>query len=92
VVVLGVSPDSVERQAEFKAKENLPFRLLSDEAHEVAETYGVWVEKTMYGKKYWGNERTSFIIGPDGKVEKVFRKVKPETHSELVLSALDDLT
>jgi peroxiredoxin Q/BCP len=70
----------------------LPFTLLSDEAHEVAEKYGVWKEKTINGQKIWGNERTSFIIGPDGQVEKVFRKVKPETHSQLVLSALADLS
>jgi len=82
VVVMGASPDSVERQAEFKEKENLPFILLSDENHEVAEKYGVWVEKSMYGKKYWGNERTTFIISPDGKIEQIFRKVKPDTHSE----------
>lgn len=91
VVVMGVSPDSVERQAEFKQKEDLPFTLLSDENHEVAEKYGVWVEKSMYGKKYWGNERTTFIIGPDGKIEQIFRKVKPDTHSEQVLAALSEL-
>ncbi len=91
-MVLGVSPDSVERQAKFKEKENLPFILLSDEAHEVAELYGVWVEKKMYGRTYWGNERSTFIIGPDGTIERIFRKVKPAQHSEQVLAALAELT
>ena len=79
------------RQAKFKAKENLPFILLSDEAHTVAEQYGVWVEKSMYGKKYWGVERTTFVIDPTGRIERIFRKVKPETHSEQVLAALSEL-
>jgi peroxiredoxin Q/BCP len=88
VVIVGVSPDPVKRQAKFKEKENLPFILLADENHEVAEMYGVWVEKSMYGRKYWGNERTSFLIGPNGHIEHIFRKVKPQTHSEQVLAAL----
>lgn len=88
MVVIGVSPDSVDRQAEFKEKENLPFILLADENHEVAEKYGVWIEKKKYGKTYWGNERSTFLIGPDGRIEEIFRKVKPETHSEQVLTAL----
>lgn len=87
-MVLGISPDSVKRQAKFKAKENLPFTLLADEQHEVAEAYGVWVEKSMYGRKYWGVERTTFLIDPEGCIEKIFHKVKPETHSEQVLAAL----
>lgn len=86
--MLGASPDTVETQAKFKAKENLPYRLLADENHEIAEKYGVWVEKSMYGRKYWGNERTTFIISPEGKVEKIFRNVKPATHSEQVLAYL----
>jgi peroxiredoxin Q/BCP len=85
---MGISPDPVERLAKFKAKEDLPFRLLSDENHEVAEKYGVWVEKSMYGRKYWGNERTSFLIDSEGRIERIFRKVKPATHSEQVLAAL----
>jgi peroxiredoxin Q/BCP len=89
-VVLGVSPDSVKQQAKFKEKENLPFTLLADEEHHVAETYGVWVEKSMYGRKYWGVERSTFIIGADGRIEKIFRKVKPETHSEQALAALSE--
>jgi peroxiredoxin Q/BCP len=91
-VVLGVSPDSVKRQAKFKEKEHLPFTLLSDENHEVAEKYGVWVEKSMYGRQYWGVERTTFLIGPAGQIERIFRKVKPKTHSEQVLSALAELS
>ena len=87
-MVIGVSPDSVKRQAKFKEKENLPFILLSDEKHEVAEKYGVWVEKSMYGRKYWGNERTTFLIDPEGRIEKIFRKVNPKSHSEQVLSCL----
>ena len=86
--MIGVSPDNVETQAKFKKKENLPFILLADEKHEVAEQYGVWVEKSMYGKKFWGNERTTFLIDAEGVVKKVFRQVKPQTHSEQVLAAL----
>lgn len=88
MVVLGISPDTVEDEAKFKAKENLPYTLLADEKHEVAEQYGVWVEKSMYGKKYWGVERTTFLIGADGKIEQIFRKVNPATHSEQILAAL----
>jgi len=87
-VVLGVSPDSVVRLVEFKEKENLPFTLLADENHEVATMYGVWVEKSMYGRKYWGVERTSFIIDAAGNIETIFRKVKPKEHNQQVLSAL----
>ena len=86
--MLGVSPDSVERQTQFKEKEKLPFTLLADENHEVADLYGVWVEKSNYGKKYWGVERTTFLVGPDGTIKRIFHKVKPDTHSEEVLSAL----
>ncbi len=85
---MGVSPDSVKRQAKFKEKEKLPFILLSDETHEVAEKYGVWVEKSMYGRKFWGVERTSFLIDPEGSIERIFRNVKPKTHSEQVLSVI----
>jgi len=88
VVIIGISPDPVERLAKFKAKEDLPFVLLSDGNHEVAEKYGVWVEKSNYGRKYWGNERTSFLIDSEGRIERIFRKVKPKTHSEQVLAAL----
>ena len=88
VVVLGVSPDSVALQAEFKEKENLPFTLLADENHQVATMYGVWVEKSMYGRKYWGVERSSFIIDTAGDIEAIFRKVKPKEHNQQVLLAL----
>lgn len=88
-VVLGVSPDPVERQAKFKAKDNLPYILLADEDHAIAEKYGVWVEKSMYGRTYWGNERTTFIIDAAGQIVQIFRKVKPETHSEDVLAFLE---
>ena len=87
-VVLGVSPDPVKRVAKFDDKHGLGFPLLADEDHTVAEAYGVWVEKSMYGRKYMGNERTTFVIGPDGRIKNVFRSVKPAQHDELVLGAL----
>lgn len=87
-VVLGVSPDPVSKIKKFAEEQALDFRLLSDEDHAVAERYGVWVEKSMYGRTYWGNERTTFVIDPDGRVTHVLRKVKPAEHDELVLKAL----
>ena len=87
-VVLGVSPDEPAKLRKFADKHGLPFTLLADPDHAVAEAYGVWVEKSMYGKRYWGNERTTFVIGPDGVVQRVLRKVKPAEHDELVLGAL----
>ena len=87
-VVLGVSPDSVKRIAKFDDKYGLGFPLLADEDHAVAEAYGVWVQKSMYGRKYMGNERTTFVIGPDGKIREVFRSVKPAEHDGLVLGTL----
>jgi thioredoxin-dependent peroxiredoxin len=87
-VVLGVSPDPVKPIAKFDEKYGLGFPLLSDEDHSVAEAYGVWVEKKMYGRKYMGNERTTFVIGPDGAVREVLRNVKPDQHDDLVLGAL----
>jgi peroxiredoxin Q/BCP len=87
-VVLGVSPDSPKKLRAFADKYGLAFTLLGDEDHAVAEAYGVWVEKSMYGKKYMGNERTTFVIGPDGKVATVFHKVKPAEHDDLVLGSL----
>lgn len=90
MTVIGVSPDTVEDEAKFKAKENLPFTLLADEGHYVAEKYGVWVEKSMYGKKFWGVERSTFLIDPNGVIEKIFRKVNPETHSTQILAALKE--
>jgi len=87
-VVLGVSPDSETSHVKFKRKYGLPFTLLADEDHSVAETYGVWVEKNMAGKKYMGIERSTFVIDAEGNVAKVMRKVKPDTHADDVLAAL----
>jgi peroxiredoxin Q/BCP len=87
-IVLGVSPDSVKKIAKFDDKYGLSFPLLADEDHSVAEAYGVWVQKSMYGRTYMGNERSTFVIGPDGVVQQVFRKVKPGEHAGLVLGAL----
>jgi thioredoxin-dependent peroxiredoxin len=91
-VVLGISPDPVAKVKKFYDKHALTFTLLADEDHAVAESYGVWVEKSMYGKKYFGNERTTFIIDSDGKVAQVLRKVKPAEHDALVLAALEELS
>lgn len=85
---MGASPDSVERQAKFKAKHDLPFILLADEDHQIAERYGVWKEKKMFGKKFMGNERTTFLIDPQGNIAKIFPKVSPKEHSRQVLDAL----
>ncbi len=87
-VVLGVSPDSEASHVKFKEKFDLPFTLLADPDHATAEAYGVWVEKSMYGKKYMGVERSTFVIDADGMVAKVMRKVKPGTHADEVLAAL----
>jgi peroxiredoxin Q/BCP len=90
-VVLGISPDPVGKVKRFHDKHDLGFALLADEDHAVADTYGVWAQKSMYGKTYFGNERTTFIVGPDGKVARVLRKVKPAEHDGLVLKALGEL-
>ena len=87
-VVLGVSRDRVPRLRAFADKHGLTFPLLSDEDHAVAEAYGVWVEKSMYGRKFFGNERTTFVIDGEGVVREVLRKVRPAQHDELVLGAL----
>jgi peroxiredoxin Q/BCP len=87
-VVLGVSPDGVASHAKFKTKFKLPFPLLVDEDHRVAEKYGVWGEKSMYGRKYFGIRRTTFLIDEAGRIAKVFEKVKPEGHASEVLEAL----
>ena len=87
-IVLGVSPDPPARLARFDEKHGLGFTLLSDADHAVAEAYGVWVEKSMYGRTFHGNERTTFVIGPDGDVLEVMRKVRPAEHDERVLDAL----
>jgi len=87
-VVLGVSPDSVKSHQNFKAKHNLNFTLLSDPDHKVAEAYGAWGEKNMYGRKYMGIIRSTFIIGRDGIIKHVFKKVKTAIHAEEVLEVL----
>jgi peroxiredoxin Q/BCP len=87
-VVLGVSPDAVKAVNKFDQKYGLGFPLLADEDHAVAEAYGVWVEKSMYGRRYMGNERTTFVIGPDGTVRDAYRQVKPAEHDDLVLGGL----
>ena len=87
-VVLGVSPDSPNKHAKFREKYGLPFTLLADEDHSVSEKYGVWVEKSFAGKKYMGVERSTFVIGADGTLTRVMRRVKPDTHADDVLAAL----
>ena len=87
-VVLGVSPDNEAKHVKFKEKYELPFTLLADPDHEVAERYGTWGEKQFMGKKYWGVSRTTFLIAPDGTVAKVMHDVKPGTHAADVLAAL----
>jgi thioredoxin-dependent peroxiredoxin len=83
--VLGVSPDPLASHAKFRDKHGLGFTLLSDPDHEVAEAYGVWVEKSRYGRTYMGVERSTFVIGPDGTLEQALYKVKPEGHAASVL-------
>lgn len=87
-VVLGVSKDSLDSHADFIKKYGLNFTLLSDEDLNVNKLYGTWVEKENYGKKYWGTERSTFVIGRDGRIKKVFRKVKVDGHEQEVLKAL----
>ena len=86
--MLGISPDSPKTQAGFKEKQHLPFTLLSDPDKKIAEAYGVLKEKNMYGKTVMGIERTTFVIGPEGNIGQVFRKVKPEGHAKEVLAAI----
>ena len=87
-VILGASPDSVAAQAKFRKKFSFPFALLADKDHALAESYGVWKEKSMYGRKYMGVERTTFVIDAEGRVSHVFEKVKPAGHAQQVLTAL----
>jgi len=89
--VVGVSPDTVTAQSKFADKYGLDFTLLADENHEVADLYGVWGEKKMYGKTYMGVQRATFIIDPEGVVAHVIPKASPKTHDEVVLAALGDL-
>ena len=87
-VIFGVSVDSPESHARFIAKHNLPFPLISDEKQEIVRSYGVWVEKSKEGKTYMGTERSTFVIGPDGRIRSVFRRVDPEEHAEIVMQNL----
>ena len=87
-VVLGVSPDKPAKLRKFADKYGLGFTLLGDEDHEVAERYGTWVEKSMYGKKYMGVQRATFVIDPEGRISHVLPKVSPKTHDDEVLAAL----
>jgi peroxiredoxin Q/BCP len=89
--IIGVSADSVESHKKFAGKYKLPFNLLSDEKKEVVEKYGVWQEKSMYGKKYMGIVRTTFIIDSSGKISKIFPKVKADEHNQEVMEALKEL-
>jgi len=86
--ILGISPDSSRSHAKFREKYGLPFTLLADEGHEVADEYGVWVEKKFAGKKYMGVERSTFVIDAQGNLAKVMRRVKPDEHADQVLAAL----
>lgn len=90
-VVLGVSPDDEGSHAKFKEKYGLPFTLLADTDHAVADAYGVWGEKSYAGKTYMGVNRSTFVIDPDGDIAKVFRKVKPDEHAEQVLQCARDV-
>ncbi len=87
--VFGVSPDGEASHAAFRKKHGLPFTLLADPDHTLAEQYGFWVQKSMMGKKFMGIERSTVVIAPDGTVARIFRKVKPGEHAALVLGALD---
>jgi peroxiredoxin Q/BCP len=87
-IIVGVSPDPTKAQAKFKEKFDLPFVLLADVDHKACDDYGVWKEKSMYGRKYMGVERTTFVIDPKGKIKKIFPKVKVEGHAEEVLAAI----
>jgi peroxiredoxin Q/BCP len=87
-VIVGISPDKPGAQKKFATKFDLPFTLFADADHTACEAYGVWVEKSMYGKKYMGVERSTFVIDPEGKITHIFRKVKIEGHSDEVLAAV----
>jgi thioredoxin-dependent peroxiredoxin len=89
--VVGVSPDEVDVVKRFADKFGLEFTLLADTDHSVAERYGTWAEKNMYGKKYWGVQRATFVIDPEGRIARAFPKVSPKTHDDKVLGALAEL-
>src|SRR6185312_3768037 len=86
--VFGISINNIKSHEKFIQKFDLPFPIIADEDHQIAEAYGVWVEKSMYGKKYMGTERTTFVIGPDGSIQSVYRKVKPAEHTDILLTDL----
>jgi len=88
VTLFGVSPDSVRSHVKFREKYALPYRLLSDEGHRVAEAFGVWIEKTARGRTWFGNERSTFVIGPDGRIEHVLAQVKPAEHLDQLMETL----
>lgn len=88
VTLFGVSPDSVRSHARFRAKYRLPYRLLSDEGHHVADAFGVWIAKKFMGREYLGNERSTFVIGPDGRIEHVLAAVKPDAHLGQLMDVL----
>ena len=89
-MLLGISPDTPKAQKKFQEKENLPFTLLADAEKKVANAFEVMKEKNMYGKKVWGVARTTFVIGPDGKIQHIFEKVKPDGHAKEVLAYLKE--
>ncbi len=91
-VVYGISPDPVGKVKKFHDKQSLNFTLLADEDHAVCDEYGVWVEKSMYGKTYWGAQRATFLVDPEGVVRHVIPKASPKTHDDDVLAKLDELT
>ena len=88
VPVFGVSPDSVKSHAKFREKYALPYRLLADDGHRLADAYGVWIQKKFAGREYYGNERTTFVIGADGRIEHVLPQVKPDEHVDRLLGAI----
>ncbi len=90
-IILGISPNSTASHRKFRDKHGLSVRLIADEEKKAAEAYGVWVEKSMYGKKYMGLERSTFLIGADGKIAKIWRKVRVKGHAEDVLAAVGEL-
>jgi len=87
-IVIGISPDSPESHEKFIAKHGLPYTLVADVAHEISTAYGVWTEKSMYGRKFMGIERSTFVIGPDGAIKKIFRRVKAPGHAAEVLESI----
>lgn len=89
--MLGVSPDPPAKLRKFADGYDLPFTLLADTDHDLAERYGVWIEKSNYGRTYWGNQRATFVIDPSGRIARVFPEVSPKTHDDAVLGALGEM-